>query len=154
MSQKDIRLKERLVKRGASGDGRVGRKSGAESGVGSASGTGIRSPHSAYGSGSGSGATFQKTKELFLQKLSIPDIAERRGLSPGTILTHLEKMIEGGQEIDISHLAPMPERLEQIRRAFKESGGWILAPVRSILGEDFFYEELRLARIFIRKITE
>lgn len=97
-----------------------------------------------------SGTTFQKTKELFLQKLSLPVIAEKRGLNPSTILTHLEKLIEDGEKVDITHLAMPPERLRQIRSAFHESGGSALAPVRKILGEDFSYEELRLARIFIK----
>jgi ATP-dependent DNA helicase RecQ len=102
------------------------------------------------GKSASSGQTFQKTKELFLQKLSLSRIAERRGLNTGTILSHLEKLLEEGEKIDIAHLAPSAQRLEKIRAAFKESGGPILAPVRRLLGEDFSYEELRLARIFIK----
>lgn len=97
-----------------------------------------------------SGTTFQKTKELFLQKLTLVEIAEQRGLNPGTVLTHLETLIEDGEQIDIDHLALEPGRLRQIRSAFKEAGGFTLTPVRKILGESFTYEELRLARVFIQ----
>jgi len=121
LRQKDLKMKEKV------GDGRE-----------------------SIGKSQSSSLTFQKTKELFLQKLSLSRIAERRGLNTGTILTHLEKLIEEGEKIDIAHLAPSAQRLEKIRAAFKESGGPILSPVRKILGEDFSYEELRLVRILMR----
>jgi ATP-dependent DNA helicase RecQ len=97
-----------------------------------------------------SSSTFQKTRELILQKLPLAIIAEQRGLSPGTILGHLEKLIEAGEQFDLKHLEPSPERLQRISLAFKETGGPTLSPVRAILGPDFSYEELRLARILIR----
>ncbi len=96
------------------------------------------------------GETFQKTKALFLEKLSIEAIAEKRGLSVSTILTHLEKLIEAGEQIDLSTFSFEPERLRKIDLAFKESGSLMLAPARVILGEDFTYEELRLARILLQ----
>lgn len=102
------------------------------------------------GSLQSSGSTFQKTKELFVQKLSLMEIAEQRGVNPGTILTHLETLIEEGEQIDIAYLAMDANRLRQIRSAFKEAGGFTLTPVRRILGESFTYEELRLARVFIQ----
>lgn len=98
-----------------------------------------------------SAGTFLITKELFMKKLPLHDIAAERGLKPGTILNHLEKLIEEGVEIDIEYLAPRPERLKQISAAFKESGGYMLAPARQILGEKCSYDELRLARIFIKR---
>jgi ATP-dependent DNA helicase RecQ len=102
------------------------------------------------GSLQSSGSTFQKTKELFTQKLSLVEIAEQRGVNPGTILTHLETLIEEGEQVDIAYLAMDADRLRQIRSAFKEAGGFTLTPVRRILGESFTYEELRLARVFIQ----
>ncbi len=95
-------------------------------------------------------STYQKTKELFLQKLSLPTIAKERGLSIGTILTHLEKLTEDGENIDIAYLKLPAEDLTKIQAAFKKSGGFALTPVHKALEENFSYDELRLARIFIK----
>jgi ATP-dependent DNA helicase RecQ len=96
------------------------------------------------------GATFQQTKDLLSEKLSIVDMAKKRGLSEGTILSHLEKFVEAGESIDITYLAMPAERFAKIRDAFQKSGGLILTPVLKILGSDYSYEELRLARVFLQ----
>lgn len=94
-------------------------------------------------------STFEISKQLFMQKLSLSEIAKNRGLTVGTILGHLEKLLGNGEKLEISHLCPSLDRLEVIRQAFKKSQSQNLAPVKSILGEDFSYDELRLARIFL-----
>ena len=98
----------------------------------------------------GSGSTYAKTRELLLQKVSLADIATMRGLTQDTILSHLEQMIQDGTAPDIAYMRPEGERFERIKAAFLKSGGNALKPVRDLLGEDFLYEELRLARIFCR----
>ena len=98
-----------------------------------------------------SSATMQFTRELISQKLSLADIEKKRGLSYGTILTHLEALIDDGDDVDISYITFPQERLGQIRSAFEKSGGYILTPALKILGEGFSYEELRLARVLINK---
>lgn len=98
-----------------------------------------------------SGETFQKTKEFFLQKLSIEAIAKQRGLAPGTVLNHLEKLLAAGDSMDVSYLDQPSERRDKIRLAFKESGGFALLPVRRVLGEEFSYEELRLVRMLMQR---
>jgi ATP-dependent DNA helicase RecQ len=95
-------------------------------------------------------STIDLTKDLLLQKLTLSEMAEQRGFSAGTIIFHLEQLLESGEEIDIGYLSPSSDRLAKIDAAFEESGGPLLAPVRKILGDDFSYEELRLARIFIK----
>jgi len=96
------------------------------------------------------GSTFDETKKLVLQKFSIDEITKRRGLSISTIVSHIEKIFATDSQLDISYLKPSNERLEIITGAFKKTGGILLAPVREILGEDYSYEELRLARIFLK----
>ena len=93
--------------------------------------------------------TYEMSRQFFRQKLPLKEIAGRRKLAVGTILTHLEKLLENGEKIDISHLQLPAERLEKIKQAFKQSGIPNLSPVKEILGEDFSYDELRLARIFL-----
>lgn len=73
-----------------------------------------------------------------------------RGLAASTITAHIEKLISFGEEIDIDYLRPSVEKFETIKAAFQKSGGTALSPVREMLGQDFSYEELRVARLFIK----
>lgn len=94
-----------------------------------------------------SSSTFQKTKELLLQKLPLATIAQKRGITVGTILSHAEKLMENGEKIDLTYIPFDQERLQQILSAFKKSQSLALTPVHKMLGEDFSYDELRIARI-------
>jgi ATP-dependent DNA helicase RecQ len=98
----------------------------------------------------GLGPTYQETKELVLQKKSIAEMASARGLAPGTILAHIHKLAVAGEKIDIDYLRPRAEKFARIKAAFQKSGGMALSPVREMLGEDFSYEEIRIARLFIK----
>jgi len=95
------------------------------------------------------GSTYDETKKYILQKLPIEKIAEKRMLAPSTIAGHLEKLIAAGEKLDINYLKPPPERFEKIKKAFQKSGGLNLSPVREILGEEYSYDELRFARMFL-----
>lgn len=54
------------------------------------------------------------------------------------------------KEIDLSYLNQIPERrFNKIKTAFEKTNDIKLAPVREILGQDFSYQELRLARLFL-----
>ena len=94
-------------------------------------------------------STYEISKQFFMQKLPLGEIAKKRGLTVGTILSHLEKLLGNGEKIEISHLCPPSPRLEIIRQAFKKSQSQNLGPVKTMLGEAFSYDELRLARIFL-----
>jgi ATP-dependent DNA helicase RecQ len=95
------------------------------------------------------GSTYQETKKLVEQKMPIEKIAKTRGMTIGTITSHLEKLAASGEEIDIEYLRPPAKKMEKIKSAFQNSGGTALSPVREILGEEFSYDELRVARLFI-----
>ncbi len=95
------------------------------------------------------GATYEETKKLVAEKMSIKDIAAKRGLTAGTIMNHLEKLVRRGEKLDLAHLAPPAERLKKIKRAFEKSNGVSLMPVREILGDGYSYDELRLVRLFL-----
>ena len=96
------------------------------------------------------GSTYQETKNMLLQKMSVEKIAKAREMTVGTITAHTEKLVGTGDKIDISHLRPPAEKLEKIKSAFQKSGGTALSPVREILGEEFSYDELRVARLFLK----
>jgi len=95
------------------------------------------------------GATYEETKNLLSKNLSIREMANRRGLTEGTIVSHLEKLAKRGEELNLDHLKLPEERFAQIKAAFIKSDGVSLSPVREILGDSFSYDELRLARLFL-----
>jgi uncharacterized protein YpbB len=94
-------------------------------------------------------STYDKTKQLLLQKLALNEIAKQRKLSIATIINHIEKLIKADPQLDITYLKPLAPRLKIIAPVFQQTGGLALSPVREILGEDFSYDELRLARLFL-----
>ncbi len=96
------------------------------------------------------GPTYRETKELVRQKMSIEKMASLRGLAAGTIAAHIEKLVSNGEKIDIDYLRPPMEKFEKIQAAFKQSGGTALSPVLETLGEPYTYEELKIARLFLK----
>lgn len=103
-----------------------------------------------------SGSTYEVTRDLVLQQIPLEKIARERDLTLGTIVGHLEKLAKKkgiDPHRELSHLRPEEKRFEKIKTAFEviiaRDGGMALSPVREILGEDFSYEELRLARLFL-----
>jgi len=95
-------------------------------------------------------STYEKTKILVGQKLSIKEIAERRELSQNTIVGHLEKLAASKEKIDLEYLQLPEERFEKIKIAFQQTDDLKLSPVKKILGNNFSFQEIRLARLFIK----
>ncbi len=96
------------------------------------------------------GTTYDETRKLFEQQLPIGEIAERRGLNERTIAGHLERLVEAGEKLNLSHVLPPPERLSRIEAAFEAAGSQFLSEVRQILGEEYSYEEIGLVRLHLR----
>lgn len=96
--------------------------------------------------------TYEKTRELLDKGLSINEIAGRRDLTEGTVLGHLEKLVQKYKNLNIEHLRPGKNKLSTIEKAFKEFGAkeGKLTPVFKGLDGRISYEELRLARLFIQ----
>ena len=97
------------------------------------------------------GTTYDVTKELLSEKLPIGLIAQQRGLADTTVIGHIERMADTGIVLDIEHLLPDRERLNRIAEAFDACGPAFLKPVWDFLGSEFDYNELRLARIYLRQ---
>jgi ATP-dependent DNA helicase RecQ len=94
--------------------------------------------------------TFRITQEFLEQKLSVAQIAKARGLTEGTIISHIEKMVFSGQAIDIEYLKPSPEIYVEIQSAFKKCGQGALGPVHTYLDNKYDYDLLRLVRLFLK----
>ncbi|HEU0000276.1 MAG TPA: DNA helicase RecQ, partial [Ktedonobacteraceae bacterium] len=89
--------------------------------------------------------THQLTLAMFQQGLSMAEIAQRRNMSRGTILTHLTELLESGILLEMERLI-RPERYDVITEALKEVGGELLKPIKEFLGDEYSYDEIRLVR--------
>ncbi|MBX4197864.1 AAA family ATPase [Candidatus Parcubacteria bacterium] len=105
------------------------------------------------------GGTYLETKRMILEKMSVKDIAAARKLGQETIVGHVEKLLlEGSLSLsDIEYLksAIPPDRLATILAAFhklkKIPEGHYLGSVKTMLPPDYTFQEIRLARLFIKK---
>ena len=117
----------------------------------------VRGPASAKASaGKQKVDTVTQTKELLEQGLNVKEIAKKRGLTPGTILDHVQKIKEDDPSFNIYHLQHhLPKtKFRQIYSAFRkigmgEGGVYHLAPVKNLLGPKYSYDDLRLVRLFL-----
>ena len=97
------------------------------------------------------GATHERTRQLWEQGLSVEEIADKRNLAKTTIVGHLDRLIDEGWEIDLRSQLPPPERYAEIRRAFRESGGMLMAPVKKLLGDAYGYDEIKMVWVFLKQ---
>ena len=110
-----------------------------------------RTRESSGGGVSRHGATYAATKQLLEQGRSLTEVAAERGLSVRTVVGHVEKLVDNGEDLDLGPLLPASDRLEAIRHALDRSGALALAPVKAMLGKDYTYEEIRLVRALMRQ---
>ncbi|MEX0933463.1 MAG: AAA family ATPase [Candidatus Paceibacterota bacterium] len=95
--------------------------------------------------------TIEVTRELLEKKLSLKEMAAARNLKEETIISHIEKLLESGQSIDITHLTPRMEYADEVIALFKKSKDKALTPVMRKLEKkdiDVTYAELRFIRLF------
>ena len=95
------------------------------------------------------GSTHRHTLDLYMRGLSISEISQRRGLSTTTIVSHLERLIAGGEALPLERDLPPPERVTRITEAFAQTESRNLTPVKDLLGDDYSYDELRLVRAWL-----
>lgn len=94
-------------------------------------------------------STYEKTLALIAEKLSLADIAGKRGMTLGTIISHLEKLKAKNPKLDLNPYKPKEKDFKAMSEAFKKSGETKISPVHRILDGRYSYEELRLARLFL-----
>lgn len=94
-------------------------------------------------------STHEKTGAFVEKGLSLKEIAKERGMTLGTIISHLEKLEKFNNDIDLKKFKPKAKDFKKIKQAFDKSGDTKLAAVHSALKGEYSYEELRLARLFV-----
>lgn len=85
--------------------------------------------------------TAEQSLRMFEEGLSIEEIAEQRELTTGTIFTHLISWVEKGT-IGLDRLVEK-NKIAQILRASRAHPGQKLTVLKSILGEEVSFEEIR-----------
>jgi len=98
-------------------------------------------------------STLEKTKLLIEEKMSIADIAKKRGIKESTVIGYLEKIINSGEKLNLKYLEKdfEKDKLKIIKAAFKKVDDYKLAPVADLLDNKFTFDELKMVRLFIKK---
>jgi ATP-dependent DNA helicase RecQ len=90
----------------------------------------------------GGQTTYDVSLDMFKSGLSIPEIAESRGIAISTVETHLVRFIPSG-EVMLDNLVHA-DKIENIKNAIvRLNAGFAVAPVKEFLGEDYTYGEIR-----------
>lgn len=100
-------------------------------------------------------STFEITHKLLKKKKSLEEIIEERSLKIGTVITHLEKLLEESavKKKDILYLKPDTEdfetMIEEVEEEVKKLKEFKLNPVFKALGGRYTFEDIRFARLFL-----
>ncbi|MDR7870897.1 MAG: DNA helicase RecQ [Tissierellaceae bacterium] len=87
---------------------------------------------------------YQLTYDLYLEGLSLDEIAEKRNFTISTIIEHLTKCESRGQSVDWSRFIGDSDKEENILSVINEVGAERLRPIKELLPEDISYEDIRL----------
>jgi ATP-dependent DNA helicase RecQ len=94
-----------------------------------------------------------ETLDLYNKGKSITEIAAEREINENTVYGHLEFLIEKGLIKDINKLVDSKKQ-DKIFAAIKKAGADKLTPIKDELGDDYSWEEIKLARAkFIYRAT-
>jgi len=89
--------------------------------------------------------TYLKTLQFYQQGLTVTQIAEKRGLTESTIISHLCELIELNQPVKIDDFVSS-EKQKKIEDAFHKIGDKFLKPIRDYLGNNYSYDEIKLVK--------
>ncbi len=105
--------------------------------------------------------THIKTRHLIEKSGSILELAKHRGMSKGTIVTHLTKLREEDSSLDLEKFKPSSEYFEPIKNAvlqlkeknnkedFSTDGKLRLKPVFDALSGEVGYDDIKVALLFL-----
>lgn len=90
--------------------------------------------------------TVSDTYELFLQGLSLREIAGKRNLAESTISYHLIRVMNSGKYLNLDSLIPETTQKAIIQTA-KKLDTTKLKPIKEVLGDQASWEEIRLVLV-------
>lgn len=97
-------------------------------------------------------STVDKTFAMLKEKKTLAQIAMERGLKEETVISHIQKLIDSGETVDIEYLKAEAENLEDVLSVFRKSDNLKLSPAKAVLqkkGIDVSFRDLALARLFV-----
>jgi ATP-dependent DNA helicase RecQ len=94
--------------------------------------------------------TVQRTRDLYMQGLTIKEIAQKRDLTEECVGAHLEELVLSGVRFCLDDIV-MPEKQKIIMDAISEFGGENLKSLQEHLGERFSINEIRIVRACLQK---
>ena len=98
-----------------------------------------------------------ETRNMLQEGMSLKEILQHKGVKIGTLLDHIEKIIEKDPQFDVAHLqkevpaGKFKKIYQTFRDLYGENRDFLLAPVKTKLGDGYSYEDLRVVRLFVRK---
>jgi ATP-dependent DNA helicase RecQ len=97
------------------------------------------------------GMTYVETLELFHQGLPLEEIAQKREMAVSTIATHLAKLYEKGEDIDLKQFL-LPDDLIVAKQGWQASGfSTQMSKIKEQVGDSLNYVRLHLAIAIVRR---
>lgn len=95
--------------------------------------------------------TYEQTRLLLAQGLTIEQAAKRRGLTTGTITNHIDWLITEGAAIDLRPHLPPDAVTRAITAEFRKASRFNapLTPIKNALGDEISYDEIRVVRAYL-----
>ncbi|MEI7451702.1 MAG: DNA helicase RecQ [Candidatus Falkowbacteria bacterium] len=93
---------------------------------------------------------YSRTKELLIKKIPVERIAKSQKVALGTVINHIEKLVDAGEKINLDYLKLPHDKYEIMKKAFIECGEEKLKPVFEYLDGKYPYDDLKLVRILMQ----
>jgi uncharacterized protein YpbB len=90
--------------------------------------------------------TLTMTQKLLVEGKTLKEIVKARVLTEDTIIGHIEKLVERGEKLDLTHVLPSKKIVKEIKDAFKKLKTDKLSPVHSELHGKYSFGIIRLVR--------
>ena len=96
-------------------------------------------------------STYELTKKLAVQEMTIEDMARERKMTVATIINHLEKLAEkkGSGRVNLEYLKQDIADFDKIKDAWAKTKGDKLTPVKKILPDNISFEDIRVVRLLL-----
>jgi ATP-dependent exoDNAse (exonuclease V) alpha subunit len=100
-------------------------------------------------------STYEITHKMLKDKKTMEEMTEERGVKTGTILSHIEKLLEEKviSADDIEYLKPdtkrFKEMVKEVSKVVEKIGADKLSPIYAKLNGKYTFEEIKFAKIFV-----
>lgn len=98
-------------------------------------------------------STYELTKKLVKKKKSLKEIVDERGLTTGTILSHLIRIAETDSKIDLERFKPAEKIFKKVEKAAKKqtSEKLSLQTLYNDLNKEVSYNDIKKSMIFLNR---